>query len=106
MVAILQRPDLSRNADIMVSSYDCDYVSIIESFENELGEKFTIYEETPEEQIKAGVPQSLVDMRTMLLDGRGVMARGGYKLWNDKFPEVKPATLEQVVKQSIKEMAE
>ena len=91
----------------MISSYDCNYVSIIEELEKQLGgEKFKIYEETPDEQIKAGAPEFLVAMRTMLLDGRGVMARGGYELWNDRFPEVKPATLEQVVKQSIKNLTE
>jgi NmrA-like family len=104
VVAILKRPELSKNADIMVSSYDCNYLSIIELLEKELGEKFTIIEQTPEEQIKAGAPEFLVEMRTMLLDGRGVMGRGGYIVWNDKFPEVKPATLEQVVKQSIKDL--
>ena len=51
-----------------------------------------------------GVPQYLIEMRSMLLDGRGVLARGGYKLWNDKFPEVKPMTLEEVVKRTVKEL--
>ena len=106
VVAILQRPELTKNADIFVSSYDCDYISIIELLEKETGDKFTVFEETPEEQIKMGVPEHLVTMRSMLLDGRGVVTRGGYKVWNDKFPEVKPTTLEEVVKQSVKELQE
>jgi hypothetical protein len=104
VVAILKRPELTKNADIFVSSFDCDYVSITESLEKVTGEKFTVYEETPEEQLKRGLPETLVTMRTMLLDGRGLVARGGYELWNDKFPEVKPATLEEVIKQCIKEL--
>jgi hypothetical protein len=72
--------------------------------EKETGEKFTVFEETPEEQIKMGVPEQIVTMRSMLLDGRGVVARGGYKVWNDKFPEVKTATLEEVVKRSVTEL--
>ena len=106
VVAILQRPDLTKNADILVSSYDCNYVSIIELLEKETGKKFSVYEETAEEQIERGVPEQLVTMRAMLLDGRGVVSRGGYKVWNDKFPEVKPATLEEIVRQSVKEMQE
>jgi hypothetical protein len=40
----------------------------------------------------------------MLLDGRGVLAREGYELWNDKFPEVKTNTLEEVVRATVKEI--
>jgi hypothetical protein len=72
--------------------------------EKETGDKFTVYEETPEEQVARGDPKYLVQMRSMLLDGRGVNNRGGYELWDDKFPEVKPRTLEEVVRQSIKDL--
>jgi hypothetical protein len=47
VVAILQRPELTKNADILVSSYDCYYISIIELLEKETGDKFTVFEETP-----------------------------------------------------------
>jgi len=106
VVAILKRPELTRNADIFVSSFDSDYMSLIDLLEKETGERFTIYEETPEEQVAMGVPTNLVEMRAMLLDGRGLVTRGGTKLWNDKFPEVKPMTLEEVVKQCVKELSQ
>jgi hypothetical protein len=106
VVAILKRPELTKNADIFVSSFESDYTPIIDLLEKETGEKFTIYEETPAEQVAMGVPGFLVDMRAMLLDGRGVVNRGGTKLWNDEFPEVKPMTLEEVVKQCIKELSQ
>jgi len=80
-------------------------MSIIDLLEKETGEKFTIYEETPEEQVAMGAPKFMVDMRAMLLDGRGVITRGGTKLWNDEFPEVQPTTLEEVVKQCVKELS-
>ena len=81
-------------------------MSIIDLLEKETGEHFTIYEETPEEQIAMGVSKFLVEMRSMLLDGRGLVTRGGTKLWNDEFPEVKPMTLEEVVKQCVKELSQ
>ena len=102
VVAALKQPDLTKNAEVFVSSFKSDYISIIELLEKETGDKFTIHHETPEEQIKQGVPEQLVEMRSMLLDGRGILDTGGYKLWNDKFPEVKPLTLEEVVKESIR----
>jgi hypothetical protein len=102
VVAVLKQPDLTRNAEVFVSSFTSDYISIIELTEKETGRKFKIYHETPEEQIEQGTPDQLVEMRAMLLDGRGIIDRGGYKLWNDKFPEVKPLTLEEVVKESVK----
>lgn len=106
VVAILKKPDLTKNADIFVSSFDSDYMSIIDLLEKETGDMFTIYEETPDEQIAMGAPKFLVEMRAMLLDGRGLVTRGGTKLWNDEFPEVKPMTLEQVVKQCFRELRE
>ena len=101
-----KRPALTKNADILISSFDCNYVSIIELLETEMGDKFTVYQETAEEQIKMGVPVQLVTIREMLLDGRGVVTRGGYKVWNEKFPEVKATTLEEVVRRSVKELTE
>lgn len=106
MIAILKRPELTKNADILISSYDSDYVAIIDALEAETGDKFAVIEQTPEEQIKAGAPETLVEMRAMLLDGRGVLAREGYKLWNDKFPEVKPMTLKEVTKECLKGLQE
>jgi hypothetical protein len=104
VAAILTRPDLTRNADIFVSSFTSDYISIIKLLERETGEKFTVFEETPEEQLERGTPAHLCAMRSMLLDGRGVLNRGGYELWDEKFPEVKPRTLDEVVKQCYKEL--
>ena len=104
VAAILTHPDLTRNADIFVSSFTSDYISIIDLLEKETGEKFTVYEETVEEHLKRGDPENIVQMRSMLLDGRGVLDRGGYKLWNDKFPEVTPRTLEEVVKTCFREL--
>lgn len=106
VAAILTRPDLTKNADIFVSSFTSDYISMIKLLEAETGDKFTVFEETPEEQVERGMPAPLCAMRSMLLDGRGVLNRGGYELWDDKFPEVKPRTLEEVVKQSHKELVE
>jgi hypothetical protein len=105
VAAILTRPDLTRNQDIFVSSFTSDYISFIELLEKETGDKFTVHEETPEIQIKRGDPEQLVDMRSMLLDGRGVLNRQGYELWDDKFPEVKTRTLKDVVKQCVKELS-
>ena len=105
VTAILKRPELTRNADIFVSSFDSDYMSIIDLLEKETGEKFTVYEESPEEQVLMGQPKFLVEMRAMLLDGRGLVTRGGTKLWNDEFPEVDPMTLEEVVKQCVVELS-
>jgi len=104
VAAILSRPDLTRNHEIFVSSFTSDYISFIDLLEKETGDKFTVYEETPAEQVARGDPEYLVQMRSMLLDGRGVNNRGGYELWDDKFPEVKPRTLEEVVRQSIKDL--
>jgi hypothetical protein len=105
VAAILTRPDLTRNQDIFVSSFTSDYISFIELLEKETGDKFTVHEETPEIQIKRGDPEQLVDMRSMLLDGRGVLNRQGYVLWDDKFPEVKTRTLKDVIKQCVKELS-
>jgi len=104
VAAILTRPDLTRNADIRVSSFTSDYISIIELLEKETGEKFKIYEETVEEQLKRGDPPDIVQVRSMLLDGRGLVDRGGYELWDSKFPEVEPRRLEDVVKLCVLEM--
>jgi hypothetical protein len=106
LAAILTLPELTRNADIFVSSFTSDYISIITLLEKETGEKFTVFEETEEEQLARGIPAPLCAMRSMLLDGRGVLNREGYELWNDKFPEVKTRTLEEVVKQCYKELEE
>lgn len=74
------------------------------TIESVTGKKVTVVHESPEEQVGRGVPGPLVEMRRMLLDGRGVLARGGYELWNDKFPEVKTNTLEEVVRAAVKEI--
>jgi hypothetical protein len=104
VAAILARPELTKNVEVFVSSFESDYMSIIDLLEKKTGDKFVCYYQTTEEQIKHGVPEPLVAMRSMLLDGRGVTNRGGYELWNHKFPEVKPTTLEEVVSQSIAEL--
>jgi hypothetical protein len=104
VVAILKRPALTRNAEIYVSSFDTDYLSIMATIESVTGKKVMVVHESPEEQVGRGVPGPLVEMRSMLLDGRGVLARGGYELWNDKFPEVKTNTLEEVVRAAVKEI--
>ena len=97
VAAVLLNPEMTRNQDIFVSSFTCDYISIIELLERETGEKFVVFEETPEEQVQRGGKEQLVQMRSMLLDGRGVLDREGYVLWNDKFPDVKTRSLEEVV---------
>jgi hypothetical protein len=97
VAAVLLNPEMTRNQDIFVSSFTCDYISIIELLERETGEKFVVFEETPEEQVQRGEKEQLVQMRSMLLDGRGVLDREGYVLWNDKFPDVKTRSLEEVV---------
>lgn len=104
VVACLKQSDLTRNAEVFVSSFDSDYLTLIYLLEKETGKKYAITHETAQDQIARGVPEPLVEMRSMLLDGRGVLARGGSKLWNDKFPEVKPTTLEEVVKQTVKQL--
>lgn len=103
-VEVLLNPELTKNQEVYTASYTCNYVSLIEELEKETGEKFTIIEATPEEQIAQGFPEPLVQMRTMLLDGRGVTDRGGFQLWNDKFPHVKPMTLSEVVKKAVSEL--
>jgi hypothetical protein len=105
VAAILLRPEMTRNQDIFVSSFTSDYISMIRLLESETGEKFTVFEETPEEQVQRGENEQLVQMRSMLLDGRGVLDREGYVLRNDKFPEVKPRSLEEVVRDCHKELA-
>jgi hypothetical protein len=87
-----------------VSSFTSDYISMITLLEKETGDKFNVFEETEEEQLARGTPAPLCAMRSMLLDGRGVLNRGGYELWDDKFPEVKARTLEEVVKQCYNEL--
>jgi hypothetical protein len=105
VVAVLKHPEITKNADVFISSFESDYLSIIDLLEKETGEKFKIYHETAEEQIKMGLPDYLVLMREMLLDGRGINDREGYVLWNDKFPEVKTMNLEDVVKECLREMS-
>jgi hypothetical protein len=105
-VAILTHAELTKNADVLVSSFEADYITIIAALEKVIGEKITVYNETPEEQLNYGIPDYLVDLRSMLQGGAGVMDRGGYKLWNDKFPEVKPGTLEEATRRALKEIGE
>jgi hypothetical protein len=106
VVAMLKCPELTKNASVFVSSFEADYVTIIEALEEETGEKIQIYEETPEEQLEYGVPEPFVALRSMLLDGRGLMTRRGEKLWNNCFPEVEPQTLENVVKIAVAQLNE
>jgi hypothetical protein len=105
VVSILLNPEMTRNQDIFVSSFTSDYISMIELLEREMGEKWTVIEETPEEQLKRGEKEHIVLMRSMLLDGRGLLDRGGYVLWNDMFPDIKPKTLAEVVKNCHKELS-
>jgi hypothetical protein len=105
VVAMLKRPELTKNASVFVSSYEANYITIIDCLEKEIGEKIQITQETPEDQLKYGVPEPIVAIRSMLLDGRGLMTRRGEKLWNDRFAEVKPQTLEDVVKNSVAELS-
>jgi len=58
VVSILLRDEMTRNQDIFVSSFTSDYISMIELLEREMGEKWTVVEETPEEQLKRGEKES------------------------------------------------
>jgi disulfide oxidoreductase YuzD len=104
VVAILFNPALTRNQNVLVESFQSNYVDIINFVGEKTGRKFTVHVETPEEQVSKGVPANLVEMRTMLLDGRGLINREGWELWNSKFPEVKPATFEQAFSQVIERL--
>jgi hypothetical protein len=104
VVAMLKRPELTKNAEILVSSYDADYNSVISEYEKQTGKNVRVFTETPQDQLNYGVPAPFVEMRAMLLDGRGVLTRNGEKTWNEHFPEVKPETLQQVVQNSIKQL--
>jgi len=66
------------------------------------GEKITIYTETPEEQVALGVPSYLVEVRKMFNDPALREGMNSMVSWKDKFPEVKPLTLEEAVRRGVK----
>jgi hypothetical protein len=105
VVAMLKRPELTKNAEVLVSSYEASYNTLIAELEKQIGEKITVFTETPQDQINYGVPEGFVEMRSMLLEGRGVITRNGEKVWNEHFVEVKPESLGEVVKNTIKQLS-
>jgi len=99
---LLRDPELTKNKDVIIFTQRTSTNEILALLEQITGEKITIYTETPEEQVAMGVPSYLVDVRKMFNDP--VLREGinSMESWKDKFPEVKPLTLEDAVRRGIK----
>jgi len=99
---LLREPELTKNKDVIIFTVRTTANEVFALLEKVTGEKITIYTETPEEQVALGVPSYLVEVRKMFNDPALREGMNSMVSWKDKFPEVKPLTLEEAVRRGVK----
>jgi len=105
-VAALQHPEVSHNQTLRVGSFAVTQLQILEVLQKTTNQKFEVKAHVSTKDLERLAQEALAkgnvwEFITNALWSRIFSGKTNYPLDNAKFPEVKPATLEEVVQEAV-----